>query len=271
MRNISAVVLTYNSSYNIKRCLESVQWADEIVVIDSFSIDETVSIAKQHNAKVIEREYSGYSRQIEFGMQNSKNEWILILDSDEEVSGELRQEIESLDEKSIGVTGFEIPRHVFFIGKWINHGGWYPDYQFRLFDRRKADIKHYEVHGSFQSQSKSKLKGKIYHYTYRNLFDYIERINKYTSLETGNTVLGRGLKPVKWYNLLLNPLSKFLRMYFVHKGFKDGMQGLILALFSAFYTLASYAKLWEYKNSVDNKLELPPITNKDFKNYNKLV
>lgn len=265
---LSVVVLTYNEERNIARCLGSVAWADEILVVDSFSTDTTLEIAGRAGARILQHPYDGYSRQLEFGVANTNHQWILVLDADEEVSSDLQREIQTaLDSAPEHVAGYEIPRHVYFLGRWIDHGGWYPDYQFRLFRKGVARPVHREIHSGYVADgAKERLRGRIFHYTYRTLYDYLHRINQYTTFEVANRIREKRTS-VHWYNLLLNPLSYFLRMFFVHRGYRDRFPGFILALFSAFYTLALYAKLWEYRNSLEKNLEHPPVTNRELSRY----
>jgi glycosyltransferase involved in cell wall biosynthesis len=246
--------------------MESAAWASEHIVIDCGSEDATARIAAGRGARLFERVYDGYTRQVAFGVEQAANDWVLVLDADEAVTPELAAEIaQVLPGTSPAISGFDIPRHVFFLGRWIDHGGWYPDYQFRLFHRKRVTVIHREIHSSFLPLGESRhLTGQIHHYTYRTLFDFIARINRYTSFEVDNR-LKEGRREVRWYNMLLNPFSYFLRMYFGRKGFLDGVPGLILALFSAFYSAALYAKLWEYRKCREEGMELPPITNREMR------
>ena len=266
---LSVIVLTYNSEDNLKRCLSSVKWADEIVVVDSFSKDDTLKVAESFRAKVFQRKYTGYTRQLEFGVGKAENNWVLVLDSDEEATPELTKEINNaLDNTGKNVGGYEISRRVHFLGKWIMHGSWYPDYQYRLFRKDLSEPTHLEIHSSYGTQQeRGKLKSPINHYSYKNLYDYVMRINTYTTLETSTRLKTMGKKRVKWYNFFLNPFSVFSRMYIVNKGYKDGIQGLILALFSSFYNLALYAKIWEYQMSDKLGYEKPPISNPTLQEY----
>jgi hypothetical protein len=154
---------------------------------------------------------------------------------------------------------------VYFLGRWIDHGGWYPDYQFRFFQRNAVTIDHQEVHGGFIPKgTRAKLRGDLNHFTYPTLYDYLNTMNRFTSLHVSAKLSGRGMKKVRWYNLVLNPISYFVRMFFVHKGYKDGFQGFLLAIYSSIYTLTLYAKTWEYMMSVEKGLPFPPITHQDF-------
>lgn len=196
---VSAVVLTYNSEDNLERCLKSIKWVDEIIVIDSHCKDRTKEITSTFNLKYFERDYDGYTRQLEYGVGLSENNWILVVDSDEEVTEELQKEIsDRLNNPPGDIVGYEISRKVKFLGKFILHGGWYPDYQFRLFRKDKSYPIHREIHSSYTTGSrKEKLKGNIIHYTYRNLYDYISRINIYTTYDTSNKLQELGDKKVR--------------------------------------------------------------------------
>lgn len=263
---LSLVITTFNEEKNISRCLESAKWADEIILIDSFSTDRTIELASKFNVKIIQREYPGSSRQVEFGINQTINDWVFVIDADEEISKELKEEIESiLTAKEHSISAFEIPRKVFFLGKWIEHSGWYPDYQLRFFRKDSVSAVHAEVHGFFRAKTKAaKLQGLLYHYTYHTLYDYLQRINYYTSLHVSNKFSDPKNKKVRWYHLVVNPIGAFIRLFFSNRGYKDGFQGFILALFSSIYTMALYAKIWEYRKCKESSRELPPITNLDF-------
>ncbi|MCB0721770.1 MAG: glycosyltransferase family 2 protein [Ignavibacteriae bacterium] len=268
---ISAVVLTYNSEDNLPRCLESIKWVDEIIVVDSHSKDKTKAIVLSYNAKLFERDYDGYTRQLEYGVRLAGNNWIFVVDSDEELTEVLRKEVlDQLSNPPEDIGGYEISRKVKFLGKYILHGGWYPDYQYRLFRKDRSYPIHREIHSSYTTDShKIRLKGNIIHYTYRNLYDYISRINIYTTYDTSNKLKELNGKKVRWYNLIINPIPVFIKMFILKGGFRDGIQGLILALFSAFYRSALYAKTWAYQNSGKYCYEKPPITNTDLIKFRK--
>jgi len=263
---LSVVVTTYNEEKNISRCLASVKWADDIVLIDSFSTDRTIEIAKSFSVKIIQREYPGSSRQVEYGISQTTNNWIFVIDADEEFSDELRGEIESiLSSDDLKFTSYDVPRQVYFLGRWIKYSGWYPDYQFRFFRKDSIYPVHAEVHGHFEPKSgRGKLKGLLYHYTYHTLYDYLKRINYYTSLHVSNKISEQKNKKVNWHHLVFHPIAAFLRLFISNKGYKDGFQGLVLSLFSSVYTMVLYAKIWEYQKCQEENIELPPTTNLDF-------
>ncbi len=266
-QNLSVVIITYNEERNLPRCLKSVEWADEIFVVDSYSEDNTVDAARSFGARVIQNIFTGYIHQKEFAVKQAKYDWVFIVDADEEVSKELAEEIQNiLRSDNPTIMGYDIPRHVYFLHRWINHSGWYPDYQFRLFRRDTAHAELHEPHGSFVPHGdRGILLGEIYHYTYPTLFDFINTINTFTSLHVKAKFSEKKIEEVRWSHLILHPISYFLRMFIVHKGYKDGFPGLILALFSAFYTLALYAKMWEYQSCLRKGIQSPPITIQDLR------
>lgn len=263
MEKLSVVLTTLNEERNIDRCLGSVRWADEIVVVDSFSHDRTVEKAKEYTGRVYQHEYPGSSRQVERGIGYATGEWILVIDADEEVTPELREEIHTMLASKASVAGFEIPRKAFAFGKWIEHSGWFPDYQFRLFRKNNYRANHQEVHGGFEAVgSKERMQGLLLHHTYETIYSYVQKMNDYTSLQVTNRLKEGGGKSVPWHKLVLSPVSHFLTMLFSRKGYKDGFHGFVLALLDAMYTFLLYAKLWEYHyRRQEGAGHLPPITN----------
>lgn len=264
---ISTLILTYNSSYTLERCLKSIQWTDEIVLIDSYSKDSTIDIAKKYNCKIYQIERMRWPDIIKFSLPKLKNDWVLFLDSDEELSLQLQEEIKELfKNENINLGGYEINRQVCFLGKRLNHGEWNNDFQLRIFNKNYTESSDLEVHGAFISKKRpQRLKNNIYHYTYRNFFDFVERFNWYSSLDVTVKLNKNPNIRVRWYNLILNPMCDFLKVYISRKGFKDGIHGFIFAIFSSIHKLCTYAKLWEYNYCKANNLELPPI------NYKELV
>ncbi len=263
MARLSVVLTTLNEESNIDRCLGSVRWADEIIVVDSFSTDRTVELARNYTDRVYQHEYPGSSRQVERGIGYATGEWILIIDADEEITEDLGAEIRSVVCSQPAADGYEILRKPFAFGKWIEHGGWYPDYQFRLFRKDRYTAEHQEVHGGFTTSGrKGRLNGLMLHYTYETVFSYVQKMNDYTSLQVSNRLHARPDESPGWTALILSPISHFLRMFVSKKGYRDGFHGFVLALLDATYTMLLYAKLWEYRfqeRRGDGKL--PPITN----------
>ena len=189
MKKISTVIITLNEEENIKECLESIKWTDEIIVIDSFSTDNTVKICKNFskNVKVFKRKWTGYSNQKNFGIKKAKYNWILSIDADERITPELKEEIKevlSQKNKEEYYKGYKIPRKNFYFGKWIKWGGNYPDYQLRLFHKKYGKFKNIPVHeGVIVNGPVSTLKNPLLHYSYKNIDEYFKRFMKYTELE----------------------------------------------------------------------------------------
>jgi len=263
MERVSVVLVTLNEAKNIERCLESVRWADEIVVVDSFSTDRTVELARRYTAHVYQHEYPGTSKQVERGIGYATGEWIFVIDADEEISPELACEVREVLMDSRGYAGFEFIRKPEAFGKWIEHGGWFPDYQFRFFRKDSYYSEHQEIHGGFNTRGKrGRLKGYLYHHTYATIYAYVEKMNEYTSLHVSNRLKDNPREKAKWHDLLLSPLSHFLRMFISRRGYRDGFHGFVLAMLDATYAMLMYAKLWEYRmREKEGKGMLPPITN----------
>ncbi len=264
MPGVSAILTTLNEERNIDRCLSSVRWADEIVVVDSFSSDRTVERARKYTDRIYQHEFPGSSRQVERGIQYAAHDWVFYIDADEEVSPELATQIRDALRDPGGVVGYEVLRKPSAFGKWIEHGGWFPDYPFRLFRKDSYVADHQEVHGGFTTQGrKERLDGILYHHTYATISSYIQKMNDYTSLQVTNKLAadpellpGRG-------RMILSPLSHFLRMFISKKGYRDGFHGFVLAVLDATYTMLLYAKIWEYQTQRAEGGAIPPVTNVD--------
>lgn len=265
MARISAIVITYNEEANIERCLSSIQWVDEIIVVDAFSVDRTVELARKYTPRIISHAYDGEVPQRERGFAQATGEWLLWIDADEEVSVDLKNDIFRVMNSSDANDGYYVSRKASVLGKWIEHGGWFPDWQFRLVKKNKIVAEYQEIHGGFTcSGAKGKLPGILYHYTYHTIAEYLRKMNDQTSLHVTNKLRDNSQINVGWHKIVLSPLSYFLRMFFVQKGYKDGMQGFLLAVYSALYTMLMYAKTWEYRyRQIEGKGILPPISNAD--------
>ncbi|HEV8539252.1 MAG TPA: glycosyltransferase family 2 protein [Bacteroidota bacterium] len=267
MAKISAVVITFNEERNIERCLKSLRWVDEIIVVDSFSTDRTIVLAKScaDNILILQHVYDGDIPQRERGFAVAGGEWLLYVDADEEVSEELQHEILEVINDPVAEKGYFIPRKVSILGRWIMHGGWHPDRSFRLFRKSAYVAVPAEVHGGFEVRGATgRLSGELYHYTYSSLEEYLRKMNIYTSLQVSNKLRedprrGAGIRKV-----VLSPPAHFIKKFFFQQGYKDGILGFILAIFGSLYTLALYAKLWEYQmQSRRAGGMLPPVTNLD--------
>ena len=244
-RKLSVYVLTYNEEAKIRDCLESVTWADEIVILDSFSTDRTIQICEKYTEKIIQKEFSGFGKLRNFAVEQCANQWILSVDADERVTPELREEIRS---KLAGVPdadAYFIPRKSHFLNYWVRHCGWYPDYrQPQLFDRSKMKYREQLVHEGFDVDGKAgHLREHIIQFPFLNLDQFLRKMDRYSSLRAEDMAKG-GAKFHIW-QIITHPAAMFWRMYFQKLGFLDGKVGLILSLLYAYYTMLKYAKLWE--------------------------
>ncbi|MFL6212345.1 MAG: glycosyltransferase family 2 protein [Blastocatellia bacterium] len=245
---ITATVITFNEEANIARALESLAWADEIIVVDSESRDRTVEIARRYTERVIVRAWPGYSAQKNFAAAEASHDWIFSLDADEQVSDELRREIESLRQAAEpGVAAYEMPRLAFYLGRWIRHSGWYPDWKLRLYDRRRARwIGDYVHEGVEVDGPLARLQGDLLHFTVESASAHHQRIDRYTTLAAA-AARAQG-KRASILSIILSPPLTFLRSYLFKLGFLDGAQGYAIARFAAHYAFLKNLKLWEMSN-----------------------
>jgi glycosyltransferase involved in cell wall biosynthesis len=244
MQPISATLITCNEERNIADALRSIAWADEILVVDSGSSDSTLDICRQFTGRILHRDWTGYVDQKNFAVENARNDWVFSLDADERSSPELSGEILELARNGFESKGYRIPRLANFMGRWIRHGDWYPDYQLRLFNRRFGKWEGGCVHESFRlSENPGLLKGDIHHYTYHSLSEYLKRLETYTALAAIDyRERGKKTTPLK---LLGNPTGAFIKTYLLKRGFLDGTPGFMVAVMGAVSVFFKYAKLWE--------------------------
>jgi glycosyltransferase involved in cell wall biosynthesis len=244
MQPISATVITCNEEHNIREALQSVSWVDEIIVVDSGSRDSTLEICRDFTDRIYHREWTGYVDQKNHAVDKAGHDWIFSLDADERSSPELSREIQELAREGFGSHGYRIPRVAFFMGRWIRHGDWYPDYQLRLFDRRYGKWTGGRVHESVKmKEPPGKLSGEIQHFTYRNLSDYLRRLEVYSDLAALDyQQRGKSATPL---SLLGNPMGAFVKAYLLKRGFMDGTPGLSVAVMGAVSVFFKYAKLYE--------------------------
>ncbi len=247
---LSVGIITFNEEKILGQTLESVKSiADEIVVVDSFSTDKTVEIAGGYDAKVFNEEWKGFGPQKNSVINKCTGEWILLIDADEVLSEELVDAIREILAGKNEHDVYEINRCSVCFGKEIKHGGWSGQYATRLFKNGAVIVSDSLVHEEFITENKKgKLKEKIFHHTYITLEDYFKRFNRYTTL--GALEYHRRGKKASWANIVFNPIYKFFRMYFLRLGFLDGIEGLLLAVVSANYSMVKYFKLREiWKNN----------------------
>lgn len=241
MLPISATIITLNEERNIARAIESLTCVDEIVVLDSGSIDRTREIAAQLGARVIEEPWRGYAAQKNFAACSASYDWILSLDADESLTPELATEIAALKQAGAHSDGYSFPRLAQYIGRWIRHSGWYPDRKVRLYDRRKAKWVGEYVHESVRVEGTiGELRGNLLHFTCASLSEHLRTLDRYTSL-AAQEVRARG-KSIPISRLMIDPAWTFFRTYILQRGFLDGPQGLAIAWMAALYTFLKYAK-----------------------------
>ncbi len=247
---ISAIVITKNEEKGIFQCIKSLSWADEVIVVDAESTDSTCRIAKDLGAEVIVRPWQGYVAQRRFAISKARGDWILFVDADEVVTDELREDILARVGRE-EYSGYYINRKNHFLSRPVNHCGWAPDFVLRCFKKDAVSIPDVRIHEGFQILGEtSKLKGDLLHFSYGSISEYFDKMNRYTSLEVEDKLERIGNKKILWYDILFHSLSRFFRMYFVRKGYKDGQTGFLVCFFSSVYLFVLYAKIWEQqKNS----------------------
>lgn len=248
-KTLSVAIITKNEAANLPRTLESVRWADEVVVLDSGSTDGTVDIAWNFGAKLLQEEWHGFGKQKNLAIQHCTSEWVLSLDADEEVSEALAQEIKQLLEETPEVDAYFVPRRNLFLGRWIRHGGYYPDPKLRLFRKGTAWFEERAVHETAQYTGPTRaLQSSLIHHAYPTLENYIEHMNRYSTLGAGQAA-AKNQTSKSWlaflWNVLLNPAATFIYNYILRVGFLDGREGLLLHLYHSAYVSWKYAKAWQ--------------------------
>ncbi len=250
MESISAVIITLNEEENIACCLRSVSFCNEIVVVDAGSSDQTVAIARDLGATVIENVRGGRSQQRQVSLQHVSSEWLFVIDADEEVSSNLRDEICGFLENPGTFDGCLIPMQHYFVSGWIRHcGWWFPDYKGRLMKTTLSKVVQAHVHEGVICEGShfKKLTGIIYHHGYQSVEIYFEKFNAYTTQQAMDYLacepdLSRSRLVLK---MLLKPAQTFVSLYILGKGWKDGMAGFLVGAFSSLYYFVSYTKYWE--------------------------
>jgi len=247
---ISACIICHNEEQNIKRCLESLKWVHDIIVVDSMSTDRTVEIAKGYTDRIFQRAWPGYAAQKDFALSKAKNDWVLSLDADEAVSKALCDEISSEIAGSEALDGYRVPRRSFYQGRWINHSGYYPDRQLRLFRREKGRWVGGRVHERMAVEGRvGDLKQDLLHYPYGGrLSGQLKTVNSFSTL-LAKDMYDRG-KRFHLMRLFSRPFFKFLEVYVLKRGFMDGLPGLIIAVSDAYAMFVRYVKLREIEQGL---------------------
>lgn len=247
---LSVCVIACNEERNLARCLDSVSFADEIVVVvDDRSRDATEAIARERGARVLRHAYEGNVEQKNVALDLATGDWVLALDADEALLPELARAVRGvLAAPPAGVAGFEVNRVTHHLGRWIRHGEFFPDWQLRLFRREAGRWEGVNPHGRVRVRGGvARLPGELAHWSYRDLADQVERIQDFSSIQA-RAYLAEG-RPVRLRDMVLRPPARFLRAYLLKQGFRDGVPGFVIATATAFHVFLKYAKQWELARS----------------------
>jgi glycosyltransferase involved in cell wall biosynthesis len=259
---LTVTVITRNESANIDAALNSVSWADEIVVVDAESTDDTAAIARRHGARVETRRWPGYSAQKNHAAALASHDWILSLDADERVTAELAAEIRALLAAEPPKRGYRVARISHYLGRWIRGTDWYPDYQLRLYDRRAAEWNGRRVHESIRltSGEPGQLKHDLQHYPYRDISDHLATIDRYTTLAAEQ--MRDDAKIPSLAGLVFHPPFAFLRNYVLRGGFRNGGAGFIVSVLNSHYVFLKLAKARELSREPRSSTLRPPTSDR---------
>ncbi len=242
MARLSVIIITCNEEANICRCLKSVEWADEIIVADSRSTDKTAELVRKHGGKLFEIDWPGFGPAKQAALERATGDWVLSIDADEELSPELAGEIKTITQDSSGSYGYYMPRKANFLGRWIYHCGWYPDPVLRLFRRDKGRFDRAVVHEQVLVEGPiGRLSGELLHYSYPDLETYFAKFNRYTTI--GAEELARKGVRSSFAAIVFRPAVSFIKHYISKRGFLDGIEGLLISVFSSMAVMVKYAKL----------------------------
>ena len=243
---ISASIIVYNEEENIAELCATVSWADEIVIVDSNSSDRTAEIARRYTNKVFNRDFRGYKDKHEYADSMTSGDWIFWIDADERVTPELLKSIEALRRKTESELpcGFRIARKTWYANRWIKHGGWYPDYQMRLYRKSESHWDGVAPHQTARVNGRVEiLDGELLHYTKRDLSEHHRVTDVYSTLAAEH-LADNGVKSSA-SKMFFSSLAAFVRTYILKQGFRDGVPGLMIAMFTAYGVFLKYAKVWE--------------------------
>jgi glycosyltransferase involved in cell wall biosynthesis len=259
--SLSVAIVAMDEEANIGRTLASVAWADEIVLVDSGSKDRTSEIAREQGARVIVEPWRGYVAQKQYAVELCTKDWVLLLDADEEVSPGLAEEVRAAIADPKAADGYKLPRKNLFLGRWMRHGGFYPDPKLRLFRRGQGFVTGHDPHD--RCELKPGLSGPpqirqfnnaLNHYTYPNLTLYLAHMNSYSSLGA-QLAIAKGHRSFSFNDIVLRPIATFIYNYFFRLGFLDGREGLLLHLYHAGYVSWKYAKAWELERNESRQVD----------------
>jgi len=248
MPPVSVTIITRNEAAHIGADLASVAWADERIVVDCGSTDDTVHIARAHGVRVETRPWEGYSSQKNYAASLATHDWVLSVDADERVSEALAAEIRQVLTEPSSRRGYRIPRVAFYLGRWIRSTDWWPDWQLRLYDRRSGSWSRVHVHESVRvSGPVGRLRGELQHYPYATVADHLETIDRYTTIAARE--LYENGRHAGFSRIAVHPALALARNYVLRGGFRQGTAGLIVSLLNSYYVLLKFVKLWELEHA----------------------
>ncbi len=256
--SVSVIITTFNEEVNIADCIRSVMWADEILLVDSFSTDRTLELAEKFPIEILQREYFGSAAQKNWAMDRVRSDWILILDADERVPEVLAEEILRLLIRAPGHNGYYLRRRNIMFDKVVQHSGWSTDKVIRLFDRRHGRYPNRRVHADLAVEGATPtLENHLVHYTYRSIEQYFKKFMNYA--EWGAAQGFRDGRRAGFKEIALRPAWRFFRTYVIQQGFRDGLHGLVVCGLQAFNVFVKYAWLWEYheRSRLGEEIEFP--------------
>jgi glycosyltransferase involved in cell wall biosynthesis len=243
MLKLSAIIPTFNEEINIEAAIQSVSFADEIIVIDSFSTDNTISLAEKHGVRILQREFDNFSNQKNYAISKATHKWVVLLDADERIGQTLREEMISVLAEEPQASAYYVYRRNYLLGREIKYSGWQNDKVIRLIERDKCKYNDKLVHEGIVTEGKiAFLKTKLEHYTYKDFDSFIRKKNKVAQLQA--EMLASKNKKVNPFRLLIKPLYRFIYHYILRRGFLDGFAGFFIASFYAYTLFTRYIKLW---------------------------
>lgn len=242
---LTVTVITYNEIQHIAAALDSVAWADEVIVVDSGSTDGTAEVARAKACRVYTRAWGGYSDQKNFAADQATHDWVLSVDADERVTPALAQEIRQILAAGPGASGYRVRRVSHYLGRWIRTTDWFPDYQLRLYNRRAGRWNGLKIHESFQlfEGSPGRLRGELEHYAYRDISHHLQKIDAYTTLIADQSI-GEGRR-TSLPMMMAHPLFALFRNLILRRGILDGGPGVVVSVLNSYYVFLKLAKLWE--------------------------
>jgi len=272
MKKLSVVISAFNGEEKIEKCLESAKFADEIIVIDNSSIDNTRKIVEKYTQNIISQKNdpTRIDQLKNIGFEKANGDWIFSLDQDEQITKELVDEIKEVLNSNSSVSGYWVPRKNLIFGKWMEHTGWYPDYQLRLFNKGKGEFRENFVHQTLKVEGETTyLKNHLLHENYETLSQFLNRaINSYAPNEA-EKLMSEGYA-FSYFDAIKFPLKEFLNRFFNGEGYKDGFHGLMLSILMAFYHFIVFANLWEiYKFKDEKDKDMLKVVKTGFKDASK--